>query len=1030
MQTVFGVPADQLLTVLLVLVGLIFAGVGLTALRYPLPFRLGMRNLPRRKTQTMLIVVGLALSTMIITSALGIGDTVDYSVKAAVYDNLGAIDMELSGVEQNARTGIGFSSSVSVEPTTAVWFDAAVAARTAALVDGQTFDGAVAIAEQKLPVSHADSGLSEAAVTIRGIGAIAGDGLTAPEGFDGLQSGEALINAALAQAIDARAGDTLLLFKGRPTPVTIAGVVPDGALAGSAPTLIWPLAEMQQFFGEGERVTSVLLSNVGTAVTGVTLTDRATALLEPLAGDQLVINPLKADQLQAAADSAEFMTTLFITFGAFSIFSGLLLIVLIFSVLAAERKSELGMGRAVGLQRADLIRQFVSEGLAYNFLAATLGALLGIAAAFLLARGIAALAANSPLTIVPTVSPRSAVIAFSLGLVITFVTVSLSAVRISRINIIAAIRDLNLPSLPRESQWSLFLHPFIVWRAAVQKAGAGNLREAARLFVLAGPKAILNFWGGLAARGPVLMALGFLIAWLGVNVAGQVGVYSLGVSLFWIGLGQLAVWFRAPQRLAYSLVGLTLILYWSLPVRSTGRLAELSSNPGDFFISGLFLVGGAIMLFLYNADSLLNLFAGLLGRFGRLLPVARVSIAYPVANKSRTATTLAMFSLIIFTLVGTTTITNTFSNFLDPISGSGDYDVLVQTNPFNPVEESVLRTAVADLAASGKLETPTALAPVAFGPVRAQSPEMSAPSTYLVNGVGDDFFATQRLELGSIAVGYADAAAVWSAVQSDPTLIVIDDFSVDRGGDPTSQLDSDRFSISSIRAVDAQFEPVPVQIIGADGRARDFTVIGVISSAPNFYGATMNTAAAAELGVAQPNRFFLRLTDGSDARAAANAIESALSAVGAQTSLPKEELEAGRATIRSIFFLIQGFIGLGLLIGIAALGVVTIRAVVERRQQIGVLRAIGFTRSMVQNVFLFEGVFVSALATLIGYGLAMTFAYNLYLQVAAQQGLRFMPPWTALIGIGAAIITASLLTAWLPARATSKVVIAEALRYE
>ena len=40
--------------------------------------------------------------------------------------------------------------------------------------------------------------------------------------------------------------------------------------------------------------------------------------------------------------------------------------------------------------------------------------------------------------------------------------------------------------------------------------------------------------------------------------------------------------------------------------------------------------------------------------------------------------------------------------------------------------------------------------------------------------------------------------------------------------------------------------------------------------------------------------------------------------------------------------LIQGFLGLGLIVGVAALGVISARAVVERRQQIGVMRAIGF----------------------------------------------------------------------------------------
>ncbi|MFN2167707.1 MAG: ABC transporter permease [Anaerolineae bacterium] len=206
--------------------------------------------------------------------------------------------------------------------------------------------------------------------------------------------------------------------------------------------------------------------------------------------------------------------------------------------------------------------------------------------------------------------------------------------------------------------------------------------------------------------------------------------------------------------------------------------------------------------------------------------------------------------------------------------------------------------------------------------------------------------------------------------------------------------------------------------------------IGVLGSAPSFYGALVSAEAAAGLGYDAANRYFLRLPEGADARAAANAIEGAFGQSGLQTSLPKEQLAESRNSINSIFYLLQGFVGLGLLIGIAALGVVTIRAVVERRQQIGVLRAIGFQRSMVQWVFLMENMFVAGLGTFIGYGLALTFAYNLYLQVAADQGLAFLPPWPALIGIGLAILVATLFTAWLHARQGAKVVIAEALRYQ
>ena len=50
--------------------------------------------------------------------------------------------------------------------------------------------------------------------------------------------------------------------------------------------------------------------------------------------------------------------------------------------------------------------------------------------------------------------------------------------------------------------------------------------------------------------------------------------------------------------------------------------------------------------------------------------------------------------------------------------------------------------------------------------------------------------------------------------------------------------------------------------------------------------------------------------------------------------------------------LLEGFLSLGLLIGIAGLGVVMVRAVRERRREIGMLRAMGFPASVVRRAFL------------------------------------------------------------------------------
>ena len=64
---------------------------------------------------------------------------------------------------------------------------------------------------------------------------------------------------------------------------------------------------------------------------------------------------------------------LFTGIGMFSVLAGVLLLVNLFVMLAEERKSELGMLRAVGLRRNHLMRAFGLEGACYGVVAAILG---------------------------------------------------------------------------------------------------------------------------------------------------------------------------------------------------------------------------------------------------------------------------------------------------------------------------------------------------------------------------------------------------------------------------------------------------------------------------------------------------------------------------------------------------------------------------------------------------------------------------------------------------------------------------------
>ncbi|MFM7175542.1 MAG: ABC transporter permease, partial [Caldilinea sp.] len=129
--------------------------------------------------------------------------------------------------------------------------------------------------------------------------------------------------------------------------------------------------------------------------------------------------------------------------------------------------------------------------------------------------------------------------------------------------------------------------------------------------------------------------------------------------------------------------------------------------------------------------------------------------------------------------------------------------------------------------------------------------------------------------------------------------------------------------------------------------------------------------------------------------------------------------------------LLQGFMALGLLVGIAALGVISTRSAYERRQQIGMLRALGYQQGMVALSFVIESSFVSITGLLIGAITGVVLGDNLVLAFFPQiSAAAVSTPW---LQIALVVLTAyffSLITTITPAWQAARVYPAEALRYE
>ena len=126
--------------------------------------------------------------------------------------------------------------------------------------------------------------------------------------------------------------------------------------------------------------------------------------------------------------------------------------------------------------------------------------------------------------------------------------------------------------------------------------------------------------------------------------------------------------------------------------------------------------------------------------------------------------------------------------------------------------------------------------------------------------------------------------------------------------------------------------------------------------------------------------------------------------------------------------------GLGLIVGVAALGVISARSVVERRQQIGVLRAIGFQRRMVQASFLLESSFIALTVDRRRHRARARRRLQRDRRPSAQpswENMTFAVPWLTLARRSSSLVYAvALATTLVPARRASRVYPAEALRYE
>src|SRR5574340_1070043 len=207
MTQLFGIPLDTLTVILLVITACIIAGVGFLAITNAIFFKIGIRNIPRRRSQMLLIVFALMLSTTLLSSVLASGDVITAAVQTVAVSNLGKVD---ETVQASSSPGF-FDDRVYYELKNRVRNDPNIAAIGAALIEQGILVADITSREVRSKVTA----LGVIPGSEQGFGTIQDDSRNVQYHIADLQTNQIYLNHTLAVLINAHAGDTLFLYSKR-----------------------------------------------------------------------------------------------------------------------------------------------------------------------------------------------------------------------------------------------------------------------------------------------------------------------------------------------------------------------------------------------------------------------------------------------------------------------------------------------------------------------------------------------------------------------------------------------------------------------------------------------------------------------------------------------------------------------------------------------------------------------------------------------------------------------------------------------
>ena len=160
MEEIFGLSMNVLMMIVLAIFLAAMAVLTVLAVRNRIMLKMGLRPIPRRLGQTVLIIVGVMLSTVIISAAFATGDTLSFSIRSEVLESLKTIDELVIPARAQADDSFGSAPYVPYRRFEEL---------QAALVGFEEIDGLAPQIGESVPAVNLRTSQSEGSLRVAGV---------------------------------------------------------------------------------------------------------------------------------------------------------------------------------------------------------------------------------------------------------------------------------------------------------------------------------------------------------------------------------------------------------------------------------------------------------------------------------------------------------------------------------------------------------------------------------------------------------------------------------------------------------------------------------------------------------------------------------------------------------------------------------------------------------------------------------------------------------------------------------------------